>query len=242
MTARLECTDLTGGRGSTTAFRHVDLAVDGGDVLALLGPNGAGKTTLLLTVAGLLPAQAGAVSLDGSAVRSGRGFAANRAGIVLVPDNRCLFPNLTVEEHLRVAARRSGPTPREAVDAFPALQQRWHLRAGALSGGEQQMLVMARAVIQQPEVLLIDELSMGLAPLIVETLFEVLRRVATEQGCAVVVVEQYVHLALQVADHAVVLNRGKIVLRGAASELAADPDRLQQAYFGASEPVGSQRC
>ena len=232
MTPRLQCSALKGGRGTATAFRDLDLAVGAGEVLALLGPNGAGKTTLLLTVAGLLKAQDGTVAVDGEPLRRGQAGAANRAGVVLVPDNRCLFTTLTVEENLRVACHRGGPAPRELLEVFSALEPRWHLQAGALSGGEQQMLVMARAMIQQPKVLLIDEMSLGLAPLIVQGLFDTVRHIATDRGCAVVLVEQHVGLALEVADRAAVLNRGSIVLEGSAAELAGDPNRLEQAYFG----------
>ncbi|KPM54244.1 ABC transporter ATP-binding protein [Frankia sp. CcI49] len=232
MSTRLECTDLSGGRGSATAFRNVDLTVDAGSVLALLGPNGAGKTTLLLTLAGLLPAQAGTISVDGTRLRNGRPAAANAAGVVLVPDNRALFTTLTVEENIRVAARRNGPKPKSLLETFPALEKRWNLPAGALSGGEQQMLVMARALVQQPQVLLIDELSMGLAPLIVEDLFKTVSAIAADHKCAVILVEQHVNLALEVADSAAVLNRGRIVLRGAAKELAASPELLEGAYLG----------
>src|SRR5437016_5197389 len=118
MSARLECSELTGGRGAAAAFRDVDLTVDAGRVLALLGPNGAGKTTLLLTVAGLLRCQGGTVAVDGTALPRGQASAANRAGVVLVPDNRCLFTSLTVEENLRTAGRRSGPAPRDLLDVF----------------------------------------------------------------------------------------------------------------------------
>jgi len=232
MTERLLCTGLTGGRGPATAFRDVDLAVEPGRVLTLLGPNGAGKTTLLLTVAGLLPAQAGAVAVDGTALRNGRAAVANKAGVVLVPDNRSLFTTMSVEENLRIASRKGGPAPREMVDIFPALEKRWGLRAGALSGGEQQMLAMARALIQQPKVLLVDELSMGLAPLVVESLFEAVGRIAADHGCAVVLVEQHVKLALRVAHDAAVLNHGRIVLRADAPSLQAEPARIEQAYFG----------
>ncbi|MCK9901779.1 ABC transporter ATP-binding protein [Parafrankia colletiae] len=235
MTTRLECADLSGGRGSTTAFRNLDLTVEASSVLALLGPNGAGKTTLLLTLAGLLPAQKGTVSVDGKRLRNGRPATANAAGVVLVPDNRCLFTSLSVEENIKVAARRNGPKAKSLLETFPALEKRWHLPAGALSGGEQQMLVMARALIQQPRVLLIDELSMGLAPLIVEDLFSTVSSIAADHQCAVILVEQHVNLALEVADTAAVLNRGSIVLRGSARELAAAPELLEGAYLGISE-------
>jgi branched-chain amino acid transport system ATP-binding protein len=237
MSVRLQCSGFTGGRGSTVAFRELDLDVEAGTVLALLGPNGAGKTTLLLTMAGLLPAHSGTVSVDGTALRNGNPVAASRAGVVLVPDNRSLFTTLTVEENLEVARKRGGTAPRDLLDVFPALEKRWGLLAGALSGGEQQMLAMARALVQQPKVLLIDEMSMGLAPLVVETLFDTVRQIATEHQTAVVLVEQHVNLALKVADEAAVLNRGTIVLRGTAGELGEDGERLERAYFGESEPV-----
>jgi len=235
MSPRLECHGLGGGHGTTVAFRDVDLAVDEGTVLALLGPNGAGKTTLLMTLAGLLPAKGGTVLVEGSEVANGKAAAANRAGVVLVPDNRCLFPPLTTEENLKVAARRGGPTPRDLLPTFPALERRWDVPAGALSGGEQQMLAMARALIQEPKVLLVDELSMGLAPMVVESLFQAVERITVEHRCAVVLVEQHVTIALEVADRAAVLNRGAIVLEGAASDLASRPADLELAYFGTAD-------
>lgn len=236
MSYRLECRGLTGGRGSLVAFRDVDLALEAGQVLALLGPNGAGKTSFLLTVAGLLPAHQGRILIDGLELRTGRATAASRAGVVLVPDNRELFTTLSVEETLRVAARPGGPDPRSILEVFPALEQRWKVRVGALSGGQQQMLAMARALIQRPRVLLIDELSMGLAPMVVERLFNAVRQIATERQCTVVFVEQYVTLALQVADVASVMNRGSIVLSRSAAELASQPDQLERAYLGSPAP------
>ena len=232
---RLECRGYCGGRGSTVVFRDLDLDVHAGRVLALLGPNGAGKSTLLLTLAGLLPAKEGSLAVDGEALRAGNAVAASRAGVVLVPDNRALFTTLTVEENLEVARSRNGPGARELLDVFPALEKRWRLPAGALSGGEQQMLAMARALIQQPKVLLIDEMSMGLAPLVVEALFDTVRRIASDHGAAIVLVEQHVKLALDVADEAAVLNRGAIVLRGTADELRTDSKRLERAYLGELE-------
>jgi len=234
--ARVECSGLSGGYDSVTAFRNVDLAVQAGSIEALLGPNGAGKTTLLMTMAGFLPPQAGTIAIDGVPLKPGRPHQASKAGMVLVPDKRNLFTTLTVEENLRAARHHGGPTPREMIDVFPALEKRWTLRAGALSGGEQQMLAMARALIQQPKVLLIDEMSMGLAPLIVKTLFETVHRIASDHGCAVLLVEQHVNLALEVADSASVLNRGAIVLRGPAKQLLSDAERLEAAYFGTLEP------
>jgi branched-chain amino acid transport system ATP-binding protein len=144
-----------------------------------------------------------------------------------------LFKTLTADENLRVPARHDPVALESMFTLFPALQQRRKLRAAALSGGEQQMLAMARALIQRPKVLLVDEMSMGLAPVLVERLFGAIRQVATDTGCAIVFVEQYVQIALHVADSASVLNRGSVVLHGRAGELAAETDRLEQAYLGA---------
>jgi len=234
---RVACAGLSGGYGTTTAFRNVDLEIQSGTIEALLGPNGAGKTTLLLTMSGFLPPQEGTIAVDGTPLKPGRPHKASKAGMVLVPDKRNLFTTLTVEENLRAARQHGGPSPRDMLDVFPALDKRWTLRAGALSGGEQQMLAMARALIQEPKVLLIDEMSMGLAPLIVKSLFDTVRRIASEHGCAVLLVEQHVNLALEVADSASVLNRGSIVLRGPAEELLGEAERLEAAYFGTLEPT-----
>lgn len=237
MTARLACRELTGGYGTTTAFRDINLGIEAGTIEALLGPNGAGKTTLLLTLAGFLPTQGGEVTVDGKPLKSGRPSMANKAGVVLVPDNRNLFTTLTVEENLKAARHKGGPSPKDMLEVFPDLEKRWTLRSGALSGGEQQMLAMARALIQEPNVLLIDEMSMGLAPLIVQSLFDTVKRIATDHGCAVLLVEQHVNLALEVADSASVLNRGSIVLRGQAKDLLAEAERLEAAYFGVEANV-----
>jgi branched-chain amino acid transport system ATP-binding protein len=234
VTPRLSCSDLTAARESIVVLRNLDLEVAEGELLTLLGPNGAGKTTLLLTIAGLLPSREGSVLVDGEALKNGSAVGANRAGIVLVPDNRCLFNTLTVEQNLEVARRRGGRTPKEMLDLFPALERRWKLQAGALSGGEQQMLAMARALIQEPKVLLIDEMSMGLAPLIVESLFEIVRKIATEHGTAIVLVEQHVKLSLDVADTAMVVNHGRVALQGTAEEFRND-DRIERAYFDEAE-------
>jgi len=237
VTARLECSGLGGGYDTAVAFRDIDLALEEGAIQALLGPNGAGKTTLLLTLSGFLPPHSGTITIDGEPLKAGRPARANKAGAVLVPDNRNLFTTLSVEDNLRAACHRGGPSPRDMLAVFPALEPRWHLRAGALSGGEQQMLAMARALVQEPRVLLVDELSMGLAPLIVEALFDTVEQIAHERGCAVLLVEQHVTLALSVADRAAVLNRGSIVLEGTAAELLADQSRLQAAYLGSLEPT-----
>jgi branched-chain amino acid transport system ATP-binding protein len=234
MSAVLTCSGVDAGYvPGRPVLRSVDLSLEGGTVLALLGPNGAGKTTLLLTIAGLQPPLAGQIGLGGVPVRPGSPRAAVKAGLVLVPDDRSLFKGLTVIENLKLASRRGGATTVEAIfDYFPALKTRLKVSAGNLSGGEQQMLAIGRALMQDPKVLLVDELSMGLAPVIVEALLPVIRRVADDTGAACVIVEQHVMLALQIADRAIVLAHGDVALRGDARELAADESRIERAYLG----------
>ena len=227
----LSCRALDAGYRGTPVVRDFELDLAEGQVMALLGPNGAGKTTLLLTMCGLLPSIGGQVVLDGTAVPSGRPMVAAKRGLVLVPDDRSLFTALTSKENLQLGSRRGGPTLDEVVDLFPGLARRLDVRAGMLSGGEQQMLAIGRALMQGPRVLVIDELSMGLAPIVVESLLPVLRTVA-DGGAAVLLVEQHVGLALQVADHAAVLVHGKVVLSGEADALAADEAALEEAYLG----------
>jgi len=235
----LDVRGLAAGYGAVRVLRSFDLVADAGTVVGLLGPNGAGKTTLMLTLAGLLPRLRGEVLVGGRLLPSGRPAAANRAGIVLVPDDRSLFSTLSVRENLTVASRRGGYTLDEVVDLFPALAPRLDLPAGALSGGEQQMLAVGRALVQKPRVLLIDEMSMGLAPVIVEGLLPLVRRIADETGTVVVLVEQHVQLALEVSDQAVVLVHGEVVRSGPAAELAADRDALEAAYLGVGNASAS---
>ena len=230
MTARLACTALAGGWGSLTAFRHVDLAIEPGCVHAVLGPNGAGKTTLLLTLAGLLPTHAGEIALDGVVLKSGQATAISKAGIVLVPDNRELFTTLTVEENLRVAAGRRGPDPRSMLEMFPALEPRWSLRAGALSGGEQQMLAIGRALMARPKLLLLDEPSMGLAPIFVERIFETIVEV-NKQGTSILLVEQNALMALDTADRGYVMETGSIALADDAKALREN-EQVRKTYLG----------
>ncbi|WP_405182670.1 ABC transporter ATP-binding protein [Nocardia sp. NBC_01377] len=233
----LDCRGLAVGHGPTVVARDIELSLREGEVLALLGPNGAGKTTLLNTIAGILPRCAGEISLGGTALHNGRPAEANKRGIVLVPDDRALFTRLTVRENIQIARRKNGPQLEQMLDLFPALRNRLKVAAGALSGGEQQMLAMARALVQKPRALLIDEMSMGLAPVIVENLLPVVRRIADETHAVVVLVEQHVQLALEVADEAVVLVHGSVRLRGPADELARNRERIEAAYLSSDEFV-----
>jgi branched-chain amino acid transport system ATP-binding protein len=233
VTAVLSCENLAAGYQRQPVVRKLNLEVSAGEIVAILGPNGAGKTTSLLTMAGLLSPISGTVRLAGRELNYSRPHLAARSGIALVPDDKCLFTTLTVAENISFG-RRGKEAVRAATDYFPALEPRLSQPAGVLSGGEQQMLALARAFVARPKIMLIDELSMGLAPLIVEGILAVVRRVASEQGTAVVLVEQHVHMALQTADRALVLAHGDVVLEQAAAALRDHPEALQASYFGTS--------
>ncbi|GAA1970520.1 ABC transporter ATP-binding protein [Nocardioides panacihumi] len=235
--AVLEVRGLSAGYGAVTVVRDLDISLRGGEVLAILGPNGAGKTTVMATLAGLLPRLDGEVLVGGKVLPSARPGAANKAGLVLVADDRALFTGLSVKENIQIAHKAGGPDLDATMELFPALKKRLKVSAGAISGGEQQMLAVARALVQRPRVLLIDEMSMGLAPVIVEELLPIVRRIADDTGAVVVLVEQHVHLALEVADEAMVIVHGDVRLTGSATNLAAHPERLEAAYLGETAPV-----
>jgi branched-chain amino acid transport system ATP-binding protein len=237
----IECSGLSAGYHKLTVARDIDLRVPRNQILAVLGPNGAGKTTLLLTLAGFLKPMDGSIRVGGETMRLGSPRRMNAAGVVLVPDSRALFTELTTVENLSLAAHRGGTSVADVLDLFPALGRRAKLRAGMLSGGEQQMLAVARALVQNPKVLLVDEMSMGLAPVVVESLMPVIRKVADETGAAIVMVEQHVHLALEIADAAMVLVHGRVSLAGEASALRADTAALEASYLGADhDRAGSE--
>lgn len=232
--AALECEQLSAGYGGVRTVHDLELTVQPGEVVALLGPNGAGKTTTLLTLSGLLRPMTGSARICGEPVRAGRPHLAARDGLAFVPDDRSLFYGLSVRQNLRVAVPRARAQAAlaQALDYFPALSGLLDRRAGLLSGGEQQMLAVGRALATHPKVLMIDEMSLGLAPLIVQRLLPVVRRIALELGTGVLLVEQHVDLALQVADRAYVLDRGRIVISGRADELRARRDLLRASYMG----------
>lgn len=238
MTALFACEDLTVGYGSISVARNVNLSIEPKEVLAVLGPNGAGKTSTILTLAGLLPPLGGSIKLKGEEVKGGSARRLNRAGVVLVPDSRALFTAMTTRENLEIARRAHGTTIEEVFEIFPSLAARSKVKAGMLSGGEQQMLALARALVQGPSVLIVDEMSMGLAPIIVEQLMVKLREVANSTDAAVILVEQHVHVALEIADQAMVFVHGEVSLNGRAERLRADPSLLEAAYLGTSAASG----
>ncbi|NEM91105.1 ABC transporter ATP-binding protein [Galbitalea soli] len=223
---------LTVERSGFPIIRSLDLDVPLGRVTSLLGANGAGKTTLMEALAGLIPVSAGSVELDGTRIEKlGRARRVG-AGLALVEQGRTVFGDLTVLENLTLGKDRSAWG--RALAVFPELDQRKHVHARFLSGGEQQMVVLARAILADPQVLLIDEMSLGLAPVIIQRLMPLVRTLA-DAGMGVLLVEQFATQALAVSDHAVVLTRGEVAFRGAAQDLLDDSDRLRLAYLGESQ-------
>ena len=227
---------LNTGYAGVPVVRGLNLHLDAGEVVALLGPNGAGKTTTLLTVSGIIPILTGEINVLGEKVDSKNPYKNARLGLAHVAEDRSLFFNLSVKENLQLGLRGDKAMQAEGMDRalelLPALKPLMERRSGLLSGGAQQMLAMARALVSKPKLLLVDEMSLGLAPIIVEQLLPIVRNIANETGAGVLIVEQHVHLALQVADRGYVMNHGEMVMEGSASELLERKDLLEASYLG----------
>jgi branched-chain amino acid transport system ATP-binding protein len=233
VTVVAECVGLDAGYGSVRVVRQLDLQLHEGSISALLGPNGAGKTTTLLTMSGMLPALGGAITILGEPTNARLPHRTARRGFAHVAEDRSLFTDLTVRDNLRLSARPGTVSVLDVLGYFPSLQTRYKTKAGSLSGGEQQMLAIARALVMNPKVLVIDEMSTGLAPVIVQELLQTITRVTQELRTAVLLVEQHVKLALEVATDVTVLSHGETVYRGDAAPLAADERLLERAYLSA---------
>jgi branched-chain amino acid transport system ATP-binding protein len=219
---------VTAGYGDSVILEDVSLDLDEAGSLALLGRNGVGKTTLLLTLMGMTRIKRGTIAWSGTDITVLPSFRRAHAGIGWVPQERFMFASLTVEEHLSVVARRGPWTIERVYGTFPQLQQRKNNLGGQLSGGEQQMVAIARALVTNPKLLLLDEPMEGLAPIVVQDLMRLIGELVRAREFAVIVVEQHARLALQLTQQAIVLDRGRIVHRSASDELLRDPESLEQ--------------
>jgi len=233
----LRVTDLSVSYGSIQALRGISLAVNAGEIVTLIGSNGAGKSTTLRTISGLLAPRSGQIEFDGQIIHALSPHVIAQRGLVHVPEGRGIFANLSVEENLNLGAyfRHDKAAIRDdrerALTLFPRVRERLHQQAGTLSGGEQQMLAIARALLARPKLLMLDEPSLGLAPQIVQTIFQVIREI-NQEGTTILLVEQNASMALQVAHRAYVLEVGAILMEGDAKQLAASDD-VRKAYLGA---------
>ena len=232
----LEINDLKVNFGGIQALKGISVSVGEGQIVTLIGANGAGKTTTLRTTSGLEHSSAGTITFDGHDITRVSARERVKKGLMQVPEGRRVFPKMTVLENLELGAylrRDRGNLAgdlRDVYERFPVLADRLKQQAGTLSGGEQQMLAMGRALMGKPRMLLLDEPSMGLAPLFVQEIFDIIKAI-NDAGTTVLLVEQNANMALQIADHAYVMETGKIVLSGTAAKLAAS-DEIQRAYLG----------
>ena len=238
MTTLIETKGLIAGYGRAAVVRELDLTVDAGEVVCLLGANGAGKSTTLLTLAGAIPSLGGTAVVLGAEVHGDKAHQVARRGLAIVPEGRGLFYRLTAAENLRLRHHRASTVELgEVLDMFPAVKPLLGRRAGLLSGGEQQMLALAGALLADPKVVMIDEMSLGLAPIIVEQLLPTVRRIADERGMGVLLVEQHVVAALTVADRGYVLAHGQVVAAGPAADLRHDAELLEASYLGDQKAI-----
>jgi branched-chain amino acid transport system ATP-binding protein len=230
--ALLEVVHLRAGYNGAAVLRNLDLRVSAGEVVALLGSNGAGKTTTLRAISGLVRPMAGRITFDGEDVARVRPHALVHKGLAHVPEGRGIFFGLTVAEHFHLGYGGQRIDPDDAYAYFPRLADLHGRRAGLLSGGEQQMLALARVLVRRQKLLLLDELSLGLAPIVLDDLFPVIRRFATDSGAGVLIVEQHVERVLEIADRGYVLSHGEKSLEGSAEYLRSDPSLLATSYLG----------
>jgi branched-chain amino acid transport system ATP-binding protein len=234
MTAAIETRKLCTGYAGQPVVHDLDLVVEPGEVVCLLGPNGAGKTTTMLSLSGELPLISGEILIDGEP-SSGPLYRRAQRGMSYVTEERSVFKGLSTRDNFRVA----GLDAQAACQLFPELEDRLSVRGGLLSGGEQQMLTLARALARKPRLLLADELSLGLAPLIVSRLLQAVRAAAKEDGTGVLIVEQHAHKALQYADRAIVMRRGRVQLSLSGEEARARMSEVEQAYLTGASPLVS---
>ena len=227
--AVLEISALDAGYGPIQVLQNVSISVGAGEIVSLLGPNGAGKTTTLLACSGMVKVSAGDIRLDGESLLRLPAHTIARRRLAHIPEDRSLFTSLTVDEHLKLCAKPGGM---DVLELFPELKKRRNKKAGVLSGGEQQMLALGRALAANPRVLLVDEMSMGLAPVVVERLFSALKEIAASAGLAVLMVEQHVHLALKYAQRGYVLAGGRVRTHGTAEELEGRWSEIESSYLG----------
>ena len=233
--ALLDVRGLHAGYGEVEILRGIDLVVGAGDIVAVLGSNGAGKSTLNMTISGLVAARQGSIEFDGRSIQNANPAEIVATGLVHVPEGRRIFPNLSVAENLDLGSYRRASAQRDTnrkrvFSMFPRLRERAAQRAGTLSGGEQQMLAIGRGLMAEPKLLILDEPSLGLSPLLVEEMFAMILRL-NRDGLAVLLVEQHVQLALGVADSAYVLENGSFVMSGSAADIRSNAD-LKRAFLG----------
>jgi branched-chain amino acid transport system ATP-binding protein len=232
----LELTNLTAGYGSTTILHGISLKVDAGEIVTIVGGNGAGKTTTLRTISSLIPARGGKVVFEGQDITKLKAHRVVEAGITMVPEARQLFPEMSVLENLKMGSFTPNARSRfkdkldEVVDLFPRVAERLSQQAQSLSGGEQQMVAIARGMMACPQLMLFDEPSLGLAPIVVKQVFDVIETIVAS-GTTILIVEQNVYQTLQIADRGYVIENGEIVMDGPSQQLIGD-DHIRQAYLG----------